>query len=272
MDLGKYLNSKDDLNKLKRFAFLGDRSSFDKKLNYLTQLAEPENWFFTNQSGEQLSVIFYYVVHTFDRCFYQEKIEILPDETMACFNTGLMTQQGEEIFGMFTKSNTHNPTNPSSNYWYLSEFLKESDRKFIRTGLNKPQMATYFTNYNELYFDPTKEISLSFDHIYDDNYDRLPRDFKLLEKNVAIQVFKGFLEHTIKRIKRNNRIPVPQFYREKVMFLIPVQTFQNDLIVIALEKVEGKYIANTILTIEMAYNCARLLNKPESNWLLPKSK
>lgn len=271
MDLNKYLTNSEGTNILRRFAFIGTRENFDFKLKWLERLAEPEKWRFQEGSAEDIYVLFYYIIHTFDQCFRQEKIEITEDQEHASFNTGLMSSSGEEIYGLFTKSTTYDPQKPSSNYWHLDRFLKETDRNYMNTGLKSPEMATFFSDYNELYFDPTYEIVLYFDHIYDDNFDRLPFELQQLDKDVACQVFRGFLNHTIKKIKRNGRIPVPQYYKNKIMFLIPVKSFGKDTIVLALEKYDNKtYRGNTILTMGMAYNCARLLTKPESNWLLPK--
>lgn len=269
MGLEKYLNSNEEINLLRRFAFVGTREQFNKKLNYLERIAEKEKWKFKGtKDSEDLYVLFYYIVHTFDRCFKQEKIVIAPDESYALFNTGLMTPSGDEIYCLFTPSNSYDKADETKCFWYLNKFVKENDRDFLNLGLNKPEMATYYDDYNELYFDPTADIIVNFDHIFDDNYDRLPESFRILDKSTASQVFDGFISHTKKRILRNSRIPVPQFYRDKIMFLIPVKAFDEEPIVLALEKMTNGYRANTILTMNMAYNCARLLTKPESNWLL----
>lgn len=268
MKLIEYLNDKENLNILKRFATLGNTEVFDNKLKYLTHIAEDEKWYYHQKDGKTFSVIFHYIIHTFDRVFQQGKINVNKDEDICVFNTGLMNNQGDEIIGVFNKSNNYDSSNPFSNYWHFSTFLTENDRKFLNLSLDKPEIATYFDNYNELYFDPNIDISLNFDHFYDDNYIRLPEELKTLDKSTARIVFNGFLDHTIKKIKRNNRIPVPQFYREKIMFLIPVKILGTRTVIIAVERLGDRYVANTVLTMEMAYNCARLINKPESNWLL----
>lgn len=271
MSLNKYLNSKIELNKLKRFAILGNNIEFSRKLDYLINIAEPEKWDQTDvHTGFTNSTIFYYIIHTFDRCFEQNKIYVDSTEENAFFNTGLMDIQGNEIYGHFTKSRFHNENNPESNYWYFKVFLKANDREFVTKCLNRPERASYYTNFNELYFDPSLQIELNFDHFYDDNLERLPQELATLDKETARLVFNGFLEFTKKKIKRNDRIPVPQFYDGKITFLIPVIVFGIRTVVIALEKINNVYVANTVLTLGMAYNCARLLNKPESNWLLIK--
>ncbi len=272
IDCYKYLNNKESLNLLKRYSSLGSREMFNKKLLYLTTIADDEKWYYERPNSESFSVIFYYIIHTFDRVFKQNKIFINEDETMSVFNTGLMNKQGDEILGVFERSNNYDESDPTSNYWHFKTFYAENERKFINLSLERPDIATYFDDYNELYFDPNVEISLNFDHFYDDNYNRLPEELKTLDKSIARIVFEGFLDYTIKKIKRNNRIPVPQFYREKIMFLIPVKVFGTKTVVIAVERVGERYIANTVLTMDMAYNCARLINRPESNWLLISDK
>ncbi len=58
------------------------------------------------------------------------------------------------------------------------------------------------------------------------------------------------------------------------MFLLPVYIHINDeetiTLAIAIEKNEnGTYRANTIFDLDTAYKKARLVTKPESNWLIP---
>lgn len=268
----KYLTQNEDLPIIKRFAFVGTYEGFNNMLNYLSRLAEKENWTHKDlNNGVTNSVLFYYIVHTFDRCYKQNKVYINDKETIAAFNTGLLTAQGNEIIAIFEPSNMYNENDKSTNYWRLSKFVAEHEKDFLNLCINKPKLATYFDNFNELYFEPECEITINFDHIYDDNFDRLPSTLTIINDKESIKhVFDGFLNHTIKKIKRNNRIPVPQFYKDKIMFLIPVRVF-NDTVVIALEKIGNRYSANTVLTMGMAYNCARLINKPESNWLLTNS-
>lgn len=273
MELVDYLNDRNELPLIKRFATLGSvkNKDFEKKLDYLIKIAEPEKWDQTDtHTGRSNSTIFYYIVHTFDRCFHQGKIYVDESKLNSLFNTGLMDIQGNEIFGHFIKSNFYDANNPSSNYWYFKGFIKSNEKELLHICSNNPKPATYFENYNELYFDPNLKIEINFDHFYDDNLERLPFSLQGIPKEHARLVFEGFLSFTMKKIVRNNRIPVPQFYDGKITFLIPVSVFDRDLVIIALEKINNTYVANTVLTMGMAYNCARLINKPESNWLLLK--
>ncbi len=270
MNLKKYLNNKEDLPLLKRFAFTSGED-FNKKLDYLIKIAEPEDWNQTDiHTNKVNSTIFYYIIHTFEQLFNQEKIHVDEKEENAFFNTGLMTTEGDEIFGHLIKSFYYDSNNPSSNYWYFKTFLKANEKEFLLKCTSKPEIATYYNDFSELYFNPYLDVEINYEHIYEDNIERLPHEIKAIDKETAKQILKASLEFTKKKIKRNNRIPVPQYYNSKLMFLIPVRVFSKKTIVVAVEKINNQYIANTVLSMGMAYNCARLLNKPEIDWLFLK--
>ena len=44
------------------------------------------------------------------------------------------------------------------------------------------------------------------------------------------------------------------------------------LMSVAVEEINGRYRVNTIFTLEMAYKNARLLMKPEADWLIMATK
>ena len=86
-------------------------------------------------------------------------------------------------------------------------------------------------------------------------------------------ILTGVIEETKKRINRNLRLVVPQYYRKQIMYLMPIDIPISDekkvTMALAVELTKSKqYRANTIFTKEMAYEKARLLMKPESNWLI----
>lgn len=272
MGYDEYLTSREDKHLLRRFAYIGSRDAFSKKLRFLEGIAEKgEKWRFYDQSvpGGVMDVLYHYVMHTFDRVYQQNKISIDKDETAAAFNTGLLTDAGQEIYCTFSVFDHYDRDDPTKNYWYLQGFFNESHRNYLNLNLDAPKMATYFEEYNELYFDPDLEISINYEHIIVDNADRLPPRMREMDMSNAASFLGGSLDTARKRIRRNSRIPVPQFYNGEIMFLIPLKIF-GETVVLAVEKHDGQYRANTVLTFSMAYNNARLLARPESNWLMPK--
>ena len=89
----------------------------------------------------------------------------------------------------------------------------------------------------------------------------------------ACPVKEIIVEEAKKRIRRNMRLVIPQFYNNQIMYLLPIQIPIDDekfeTMALAVELTSTKqYRANTIFTKAMAYEKARLLMKPESNWLM----
>ena len=135
-----------------------------------------------------------------------------------------------------------------------------------------PLMATYTDNYQDFYFNPDYNIEINSDHILDDNWERISEVVGLPKLIIKTLLF-GVLEETKKRIKRNMRLVVPQYYNDEIMYLMPIKLPINDdetvTMALSVQKTNtGQYRANTIFTKEMAYEKARLLMKPESNWLI----
>jgi hypothetical protein len=147
--------------------------------------------------------------------FSQDKIFIDNKEENAFFNTCLLSVQGEEIFGHFTKSLFYNPNESNSNYWYFKAFLKSNDRELLNNCPNYPEIATYFDNFNELYFNVSLTIEINYDHIYDDNFDRLPDDLKTLDKETTRHVFNGFRKLTKKKLKETIEFQFLSFIETK---------------------------------------------------------
>ena len=257
---------------LMTFAFCGTRATFETiHLSWLAQLAEPENWTSKNNNGHPYDILFYYVIKTFEIVMKQEKVNYSSENDFAVFNTGLMTDNGEEIYGCFVLNQK-----PDEQKWYLKGFFKESDRFLCKYIFDKPQVAKYDKNISEFHFNSDAEIELNADHIFDDHWDnetRYPEIIKSLGKPLAIATIKSAFEVTKKKIRRNPRLAVPQYYDGKIMFLLPIVIATTEQIkttmALAVEKMQnGTYRANTIFDLAAAYKKARLITKPESNWLI----
>jgi len=250
--------------KLFDFAFCGTPEGFASMLGYLASIAEEEKWSFDENEN---TVLFKYVTGTFKRCYAQNKIMYSNDGTFACFNTGLLTKNGDDIVAMFDKNFI-----PGAQEWHLMGFRSINERQFMNTFECSPKIATYTDNYEELYFRPEYPIVMSTDHILDDNWDRI-REVIPLSKSIVKGLLTSAVEEAKKKICRNMRLVIPQFYNNQIMYLLPIRIPVDDdkyeTMALAVELTSTKqYRANTIFTKAMAYEKARLLMKPESNWLI----
>ncbi len=253
-----------------KYAFCGTKELFYDKLNDLALLAEEEDW--TGSSSTKNSRLYNYIIKTFERCQEQNLVVVSANELFSVFNTGLMTNNGEDIYGYFIPNKKQD-----AQKWFLKDFIVCSDRNLSQDFFDKPRLAEY-GNKEDFYFDTDISIELSADHIFDDHWDepdRYPDKLKNLGKSVAVSLIKSAFETSKKKVKRNNRLVVPQFYKQKIMYLMPIEIPINDIenitMALAIEKLPNQtYRANTIFTLEMAYPKARLVMKPESSWLITK--
>ena len=83
----------------------------------------------------------------------------------------------------------------------------------------------------------------------------------------------GAIDEVKKKVRTNYKIAVPQYYDGKIQLLLPLYftsgSSNPDLALVAHKLNDNTYTARTCLTLKVAYNNARLIVKPQSNWLKP---
>lgn len=240
-------------------------SSMDSRLATLAGMAEPENWGDPDAEGHVHPVLHSYLQYTFIRVQDQNKIAMSPANDKACFNTGLVTPNQEFIYAFFVP----NARPETGVAWYLQAFCRESDRSLSDFDA-LPEMATYFDDPRELLYDARCELRVNYDHIIDEHRERFPEPFRSMADSYQLQIaFRGAIEHAKKRVRRNYKTAVPQFYQARLQLLLPICMTNpaNADLALAVERHQDVYRAATCLTLEMAYNNARLLARPDGDWL-----
>lgn len=248
-----------------QFAYLGTGVKREEYFKELAELSEAEIWTSPNSSNPN-DILYSYIVNTFEKAARDDLITFSEDEKYACFNTGLLTENGEDILCLFNRYDTSDRFK-----FHITGFRKESDRQIMDVFSATPKVVQYFDNPDKIYFDPAKSVVKNLDHILDDNIDRFPQFLKEKGKPYILSLLTHALELTVKRCKRNYRIAVPQYYNGQITYLLPVNLDGHSM-ALAVEFINNRYRANTIFTIEMAYKNARLLMKPEADWLDLKAK
>ena len=66
---------------------------------------------------------------------------------------------------------------------------------------------------------------------------------------------------------------VPQYYKGKIQLLVPICLINENApdlaLVVSKNEFGNQYLGHTCLTLDMAYNNARLIARPDSSWLKP---
>ncbi len=246
-------------SKLYDFAWF---QNFDEKIEELKTLAMPENWDYNNGDNRKNKILINYIHHTFAKLDSENKIECYSDN--CTFNTGLVTLNQEEIHGYFSKNKKPNTTIP----WYFVGWKKSSDRvlsQFSKLG----ELANYFHDPSELIYDPKIELRVNIDHIIQDNIARFPRPIASMDNHLISNILSGTIEDAKRRVRRNYKTAIPQYFNGKLQLLLPLclQKKSEADLALVIEKYNGTYRASTCLTLEMAINNARLIAKPDDEWL-----
>ena len=239
----------------------------DQKLDELASLAEPEDWDYQNTATDHHKpVLFNYLQYTYMRLAEEDKLEVSTDGQSLAFNTGLVTPTQEPIFA-FCSTNRQPHANQN---WFFVGWRRKGQLELTRFE-SLPEMANYFDNPGLLVFDATKELRLNVEHIVSDNKERFPEPYKSMD-DYALQTFlKGAIDNAIERVKRNYKTAIPQYHKGNIQLLLPLclgNPSVADLAVVAVNH-DGFYRASTCLTLDMAYNNARQLARPDRDWLVP---
>ncbi len=268
-------------------------AEWDSHLNIVAEMAEKERWTYRRvPDPSPLPILDSYVKHTFARL--SEQGQLATTDRAACFNTGLLTSAQEEIFGTFRLSDRFDASQPvsgSNKRWFFTGWTRAGDRNLTQFS-SLPALAGYWIDPSELIFNPALRIELNVDHIVRENLSRfpielggtvsadgVPEDLDEAEDAPARvngplplatrNALEGALKHSIRLAQRSYRVAVPQYYRGRIQLLLPIFLRDPDTpdLAVTLEKHGDWYRAATVLYPDWAYRHARLLARPNSEWL-----
>ena len=250
-------------------AYLGSRNNLQKKLVYLAELAQDEPWDYRGKGDKK--ILYNYLCYTYDKVKAEGKIELVDDMSAMCFNTGLLTNHGADIYAYFVKNENENAREGQD--WYLYGFKQRSDNE-MRKFRSYPDIADYFTTPADFIYDKSMELSINYDHIIDDNFDRFV-EVGLDDKYVINGLLENAVRKIIEKVKRNYKLAIPQYYTDKatssskIQLLLPLFLQSSDSADLALvvDKGEHAYVGKTILTLEWAYVNSRRIVRPDVEWL-----
>ena len=233
----------------------------------LRYIAEDEDWEYHHVESEYvLPVLYHYVKYTYKRVAEEHKIGLSEDGRFSCFNTGLVTQNQEPIFASF-KTNRHEDAQP----WYFTGWIRKGQWELTKFQ-ELPDLAHYFDDPGCLVLDHRKDLRVNVQHIVEDSpRDRFPDPYQQMDNYALGNVLDGAIGKAREQVRRSYKTAIPQYYRGKVQLLLPLclsDPRRADLALV-IERHSTFYRASTCLTLDMAYNNARQLARPDRDWLQP---
>jgi len=112
-----------------------------------------------------------------------------------------------------------------------------------------------------------------FDHMFERAKERSGLPPAASDESVR-NYLKGAIENLIPKIKRNYKTAIPMYYIEekRMQLLLPFHsTNGRDISCFLVERddANGVYKIKTILDMDQAYFAARLITRPDKEWLNP---
>jgi Domain of unknown function (DUF3825) len=241
---------------------------FEQRLDELAEMAEPEDWTYKiAQSSKAKPILENLVRYTYKRIADEKnKVALSVDEQNSCWNTGLVTPLQEPIYIGFERNKLPN----AAQYWHFWRFFRRGGWEANRFA-SLPDIAHYYDDPSALVLDTRREIRPNVEHIISDNRERFPPSLQALPDTALQYLLAGAIAAAIERSKRNYKTAIPQYYNGNIQLLLPLCLFKGDQADLALvvERFHDFYRAATCLTLDMAYNNARQLARPDRDWLNP---
>lgn len=150
----------------------------------------------------------------------------------------------------------------------------ESARDLLENFPELPDYVTYTDDPADFYYDWHRELKVSVRHVMEENLDRFPESLRSDRYGLELRL-EAAVGRARERVRRNYKAAVPMWYpaEDRVQLLLPLSLTNRDTADLALvvSKHGEYYRGSTVLTMGMAYNNARLLTRPDSDWLRPTS-
>lgn len=291
-------------NALTNWAYL---KHYHTTIKRLKDFALDERWHYKTQNPEfPFPILSSYLNYTFYK-LTREKDKILNNDKYAAFNSGLVDKRYEAIYVLFEKNESYTQPWKLVDFCIPGEGYagKELVRNFKRMP---DRAHYFDDVSDMLYDTRAGQPELDMKHILLDNAGRLPlnflsenspKEFKLKnpdllsidEKRIYYSQLASAIEKdtktyrnltnrlkdsivlAVKRIQWNFKTAIPMYFptMNKMSLLLPLSLVDDEIVDVALvsEKTKsGNYIGHTILPLNWAYSNARLVARPDSDWLV----
>jgi len=237
------------------------------QLRDLANEAEREDWEYLHTHSEYpFPVLYNYIRFTYKRVAIENKVALATDGQFSCFNTGLVTYNQEPIFASF-EANRKEGAQP----WFFKGWFRRGEWELTKFS-ELPDLAHYFDDPTCLVLDNRKDFRVNLEHILNETpRERFPETVTGMTDYAIQNILRGAIDSAKERVRRSYKTAVPQYYRGQVQLLLPLclsDARQADLALVV-ERHTTFYRAATCLTLDMAYNNARQLARPDRDWLHP---
>lgn len=285
-----------------RYVFVPD---WTKAAQELSELALPENWDYSNDESRSKRILSNYLRYSFYKAYLDG--DVYEENGWGIFNTGLVDRSYDPIYCLLEPNNNANDAFARKwTISYFACRGKGDNGKDLNRRISRyPNPPRYFKPEEayKLYFDTTKELYCDYEHILEDNMYRLPEEFiqytlsydetlkQMYEDDAPFEKIRTYImnnarlardledglkravDTAVKYASWNYKTAVPVYYprNNSISLLLPLNLVGDkpaaDAALVIEKLPNGNYQGQTIFTMAMAYQDARQVARPNSDWL-----
>lgn len=197
------------------------------------------------------------------------------DGDWVAFNTGLQNIHGADLLAIFEEYRHRSDAPPRIvPDWVFKGCYPPNDRQYRdHFGTTIPDLAWYSVDSRDYVFDTQFRLERDgFDHLFERAKERagLPGATDEAIRNYL----RGALENLVPKIRRNYKVAIPVWYVEerRMQLLLPFYSATlSDVSCFLVDRDDGHqtYRLKTIFDLDQAYFSARLITRPDKEWLNP---
>jgi hypothetical protein len=261
------------------FVAIAEKTIEDKAAWYFTQSK------FENRYKNKPPKLRNYLQYTFSRLKELETAEPgsyfieSTDHNWACFNSGLQDRHSADLFCIFERYQGPNPTKgpkPSTRSDWVYKGTETARSPVFRQhfGLKLPKLASYSNDGRDYVFNTEYALDTDiFEHMFDRAKERSGFGPDATDESVR-NYLRGAIENLIPKIRRNYKTAIPVYYIEdgRMQLLLPFHSSNGtdvSCFLVERDDVNKCYVIKTILDMDQAYFSARLITRPDKEWLNP---
>lgn len=194
-----------------------------------------------------------------------------------CFNTGLQDPHGSDLYAIFQRyfpPKDSGPAKPAAEWVYkgIATAREESFRRHF--GRNIPDLAWYSSDSRDYIFNTQYSLETEvFDHMFERAKQR--SGFAADASDEAVRNYlRGAIENIVPKIKRNYKTAIPMYYVEekRMQLLLPFHSSNGKdtaCFLVERDDINCLYRIKTVLDMDQAFFAARLITRPDKEWLNP---
>lgn len=192
------------------------------------------------------------------------------------FNTGLQNIHQSDLLAVFQKYKEREGGKPARECpdFVFRGCWPPNDRRYREPfGTQLPELAWYSHDSRDYVFDLSYHLERDvFDHLFERAKERA--GLPTATDEVVRNYLRGALENLIPKMRRNYKVAIPVWYVEerRMQVLLPFYAADGSNISCFLVERDDTikcYRPKTIFDLDQAYFSARLITRPDKEWLNP---